>query len=518
MSCRPFFLLLAAWSGVHTFGPAHAASSAAKVEDPEQLIFATRGAQPGDLDSGFGTGGRLTIATDPAPTLEDHAVIAAPRSGGGYLVYGFHPPTGDIVINARTDSGANDASFGVNGRVLHDRQFLTVEAAVIDSFGRVVIVGNSREAGAPSGDFDPYVCRFTATGQPDTNFGGAAACVLYPVDIVANGADYATSVALDGGTIYVAGQMQRDTLDDFDFLVLKIRASDGTLVTAFDGDGMLFIPFDVNQTAAGGDTDGALAIARDSGTGLYIAGYADNDNDFDNDWAIAKVDIFSGAYVTSFCALQTDCPGSERLAGRRHLPIITTFGANSEAIQALAIGGDGQLLVAVQRNTEVNGQSFNQIETLKLDPTTGVTHPTDRDARTLLRFTTVENLDLDASGNVLLSGVTNSDPGLFGADPQRVLFITRLTPQLDGDTGFTTDLGGGPSATALYDFPRSSSSMLLDHRSSELVLDASQRIVIAGSRLWRRDVPNNVFDYDHALLRLNGQAATGPNIFANGFE
>lgn len=494
------------------------AAAPAKSEDPAQLIFPTVGALPGDLDGSFGNGGRMTIATDPAPTLEDRAIIAAPRAGGGYLVYGFHPSTGDIVINARTDAGAIDSSFGVNGRVVHDRQFLTVEAAAIDSLGRVVIVGNSREPGAPGSDFDPYVCRFSATGFPDTNFGGAAACVLYPVDIIANGADYATAVALDGGSIYVAGQMQRDTLDDYDFLVLKIRATDGTLVTTFDGDGMLFIPFDVNQTAPGGDTDGALAIARDGETGLYIAGYADNDNDFDNDWVIAKVDIFSGTYATSFCATQSDCPGSERLAGRRHLPIITTFGANNEAIEAMAVGSDGNLVVAVKRNTELNGTVYQQIETLKLHPTSGATLANERDARALLKYTTVENLGIDAAGNVLLSGVTSAELGLFGADPQRILFITRLTGTLDGDTGFASSLGGGTSATALYDFPRAAGSTLLDHRSSELVLDASQRIVVAGARLWRRDPANNIFDEDHAVLRLNGNAVLGPNIFANGFE
>lgn len=497
------------------------AAAADKIELQEQLIFnAHKGAGlPGALDTSFGTGGRLTIAVDPAPTLEDHAIIAAPRSGGGYLVYGYLPPTGDIVVNARTDTGAVDAGFGVNGRVIHDRQFLTVEAATIDSQGRVLIVGNSREPGSPGSDFDPYVCRFTATGFPDTAFGGAASCVLFPVDIIANGFDYATSVATDASFIYVAGQMQRDTIDDYDFLVLKIRASDGSLVTSFDSDGMLFIPFDINSLAAGGDTDGALAIARDGETGLFIAGYADNDGDFDNDWAIAKVDIFSGAYATNFCPDQTACPGSERLAGRRHLPIITNFGENSEQIQALALAADGNLLVALQRGTQVNGNPFNQIETLKLDRSSGATIASQQDARTYLRYASVSDMVVDGSGNVLLSGVSSQTLGLAGADPARVIYVTRLTPTLDGDNSFSTALGGGASPTALLDFPRNPGSTLLDHRSEELVLDASGRIVVAGSRLWRRDTAANIFDYDHAVFRLNGGGSpAGPNIFSNGFE
>lgn len=493
-----------------------------KVELQEQLIFNThKGAGlPGALDTSFGTGGRLTIAVDPAPTSEDHAIIAAPRASGGYMIYGFLPSTGDIVVNARTDTGAVDTSFGINGRVVYDRQFLTVEAATIDSQGRVVIVGNSREPGSPSNDFDPYVCRFTAGGFQDTAFGGVSACVLYPVDIIANGFDYATSVATDAGFVYVAGQMQRDTIDDYDFLVLKIRASDGTLMTSFDGDGMLFIPFDVNASEPGGDIDAALAIARDGDTGLYIAGLADNDGDFDNDWAIAKVDIFSGAYATNFCPDQTACPGSERLAGRRHLPIITTFGENSEQIQALALAADGNLLMAIQRGTQVNGNPFNQIETLKIDRSSGASIVGQRDTRTYLRYASVNDMVVDASGNVLLSGITSQTLGQFGVDPARVIFVTRLTPTLDGDNSFATALGGGPSPTTLIDFPRSPSSTLLDHGSEELVLDASGRIVVAGSRLWRRDVPANIFDYDHAVFRLNGGSAApaGPNIFANGFE
>jgi uncharacterized delta-60 repeat protein len=481
-------------------------------------LLQTLGALPGDLDTSFGNGGRATIAVDPAPTLEDHGIIVAPRTNGGYLVYGYLPPTGDIAVTAITSAGAVDTSFGVNGRVVYDRQFLTVEAATIDAAGRVLIVGNSREPGSPSGDFDPYLCRFLATGQPDTAFGGSSACVLHPVDIIANGADYATAVTTDGGSIYVAGQMQRDTLDDYDFLVLRLRASDGGLVTTFDGDGMLFIPFDVNSVAPGGDTDGALAIARDGDTGLYIAGYADNDGDYDNDWVIAKVDIFSGSYATAFCSNTTDCPGSERLGGRRHLPTITTFGENNEQVQGLVFSADGNLVVAVQKHLEINGNPTQVIETIKINPTSGASIAGQSDVRILLPYTSLGDIALDAAGNVLLSGVSSQNQGLFGADPGRVMFVSRLTPTLDGDISFTTFLGAG-SASTLIDFPRASGSNLVDHRSEEMVLDASQRIVVAGSRLWRRDVPGNVFDYDHALFRLYGGAAPlGPNIFANGFE
>ncbi len=497
------------------------ATAADKIEQQEQLIFDTQKGTglPGALDTSFGTGGRLTISIDPSPTLEDDAIIAAPRSGGGYLIYGYLPSTGDIVINGRTEIGAVDTSFGVNGRVTHDRQFLSVEAAAIDNQGRVLIVGNSRESGSPSSDFDPYVCRFTAGGFPDTAFASATGCALFPVDIIANGFDYATSVATDASFVYVAGQMQRDTIDDYDFLVMKIRASDGTLVTSFDGDGMVFIPFDINATEPGGDIDAALAIVRDGDAGLYIAGYADNDGDFDNDWAIAKIDIFSGAYVTSFCPNQTACPGSEVLAGRRHLPIITTFGENSEQIQALALAADGDLLMAIQRGAQVSGNPVNQIETLKLNRTTGATIAGQNDARTYLRYASVSDMAIDSTGNVLLSGVSSQSLGLFGADPGRVIFVTRLTPTLDGDNSFATALGGGPSPTALIDFPRNPSSTLLDHRSKEMVIDASGRIVVAGSRLWRRDTATNVFDYDHAIFRLYGSGApAGPNIFANGFE
>ncbi len=480
-------------------------------------IFELLGGLPGALDTAFNSTGKVTIAVDPAPTLEDHGLISAPRAAGGYLVYGYNPSTGDIVINARTDTGANDTSFGVNGRVTHDRDFVTVEDALIDEFGRVVIVGNTRPPGAPALAFDPYLCRFTDAGFPDTNFGtGGSSCRSYPVDVVANGSDYATAATTDGSAIYVAGQVQRDTQDDYDFLVLKIRMTDGTLVTAFDGDGKLYIPFDINSVGPGGDTDGALAIARDGFAGLYIGGYADNDNDFDNDWAVAKVDALTGAYFTNFCANTTDCPGSDRLNGRRHQPIVTGFGANNEQIQGFAITGDGNLVTVVQRNAQVGGNVTQQIETIKLNPTTGATIAGQGDARNYLAFASLGDIAVDAAGNVLQSGVTSAAEG---ADPQRVIFVTRLTSTLAGDTTFSTGVGGGPSATTLVDFPRASGSTLLDHRNETLVLDASGRIVVTGSRLWRRDVPGNIFDYDNAVFRLNGgSASAGPNIFANGFE
>lgn len=493
------------------------AAEAPKPDAAQPPIFQLLGGLPGALDDSFGTGGRMTIAVDPTPTLEDHALISVPRAGGGYLVYGYLPPSGDIVINARTDAGANDPSFGVNGRVTHDAAFLTVEDAVIDNLGRAIIVGNTRPPGAPALAFDPYLCRFTANGFPDTTFGtNGGHCRSYPVDAVVNGSDYATAATTDGGSIYVAGQVQRDTQDDYDFLVLRIRASDGTLFSSFDGDGILYIPFDIDSTGAGGDTDGALAIARDGETGLYIGGYAKNDGTFENDWAVAKVDIFSGSYFSTFCANTTDCPSSERLNGRRHQPIVTNFGGNNEQIQGFAIGADGNLVTVVQRYTQVNGNTVQQIETIKLNPTTGATLAGQRDARTYLNFASLGDLAIDAAGNVVQSGLSSAAEG---ADPQRVIFVTRLTPTLAGDTSFATGLGGGASATTLIDFPRAANSTLLDHRSESLVLDASGRIVVSGSRLWRRDTGTNVFDYDHAVFRLNGgSGATGPTIFANGFE
>lgn len=488
-----------------------------KSEAPQAPLFELLGTLPGGLDSSFNSTGKVTIAVDPTPTLEDHGLIAAPRAGGGYMVYGYLPPTGDLAVSARTDSGAIDTSFGVNGRVIHNRDFVTVEDAVIDNLGRVIIVGNTVPGGAPALAFDPYVCRFLATGFPDAGFGaGGDNCRSYAVNAVANGADYATAATTDGGSIYVAGQVQRDSQDDYDFLVLRIRSSDGTLVSTFDSDGILYIPFDVNNVGPGGDTDGALAIARDSGTGLYIGGYADNDNDYDNDWAVAKVDIFSGAYVSSFCANTTDCPGSERLNGRRHQPIITNFGGNSEQVQGFAIGAEGSLVAAVQRYTQISGNSVQQIETIKLDPSTGATIAGQRDARTYLNFVRLGAMAVDPNGNILQSGVTSAAEG---ADPQRVIFVTRLTPTLAGDTGFATGIGGGASATTLIDFPRASTSTLLDHRNETLVLDAAGRIVVTGSRLWRRDTASNIYDYDHAVFRLNGGGgAAGPTIFANGFE
>jgi hypothetical protein len=392
------------------------AAEPGKPDGAQPPIFELLGSLPGGLDTSFNTTGKVTIAVDPTPTLEDHGLISAPRAGGGYFVYGYLPPSGDLVVNARTDAGAIDLSFGVNGRVIHGADFLTVEDALIDDFGRVIIVGNTRPPGAPVLAFDPYLCRFLATGFPDTTFGvGGGFCRSYPVNAVADGSDYATAATTDGGAIYVAGQVQRDTQDDYDFLVLKIRDSDGTLVTAFNGDGILYIPFDINSVGPGGDTDGALAIARDGGAGLYVGGYADNDGDFDNDWVIAKVDIFSGDYFTGFCANTTDCPGGDRLNGRRHQPIITSFGGNSEQIQDFAIGTDGNLVTVVQRYTQVNGNSVQQIETIKLNPTTGATIAGQRDARTYLNFASRQE-ETDSTGQV--------HPGV--ASPRRVRRMSGL--------------------------------------------------------------------------------------------
>ena len=44
-------------------------------------VFELLGGLPGGLDTSFNTNGKVTIAVDPTPTLEDHGLIAAPRAG-----------------------------------------------------------------------------------------------------------------------------------------------------------------------------------------------------------------------------------------------------------------------------------------------------------------------------------------------------------------------------------------------------------------------------------------------------
>ena len=166
-------------------------------------LLITVGAHPvvaadGDLDTTFGTGGKVTTAIGS----DDAASSVALQSDGKIVAagYSFIASSYDFALVRYDADGTPDTSFGTGGEVTtevgsgNDRAF----SVAIDSDGKIVVAGYSR--GSTDDDF--ALVRYDADGTPDTTFDGDGKVTTE----VGSGHDRAFSVAIESdGKIVAAG-------------------------------------------------------------------------------------------------------------------------------------------------------------------------------------------------------------------------------------------------------------------------------------------------------------------------
>lgn len=102
--------------------------------------------------------------------------------------------------------------------------------------------------------------------------------------------DQIFAIATSSGAIFVAGYDSALSAANGQWRIEKRDSTDGTLVSAFDSDGVL--QFDPNSA----DIDQITAIATDASY-LYVAGFQDDDSGV---WRIHKYDVTNGTLVTAF--------------------------------------------------------------------------------------------------------------------------------------------------------------------------------------------------------------------------
>ena len=103
----------------------------------------------GVLDSGFGTGGKVT--TDIGSSTNDSANSVAIQSDGAIVVAGTS--ANDFAIVRYTSAGALDTGFGTGGKVTTDigtSTFDSAQSLVIQADSKIVVAGRSSTGAAPS--------------------------------------------------------------------------------------------------------------------------------------------------------------------------------------------------------------------------------------------------------------------------------------------------------------------------------------------------------------------------------
>ncbi|MBZ0207449.1 MAG: T9SS type A sorting domain-containing protein [Flavobacteriales bacterium] len=275
-------------------------------------LAATTFAQPGSLDSTFGTNGKVFTTFG---TSYDQGYAVAIQADGKVVVAGYSNknPDDDFAVARYNTDGTLDNSFGTDGKV-------TTPIGIYDEWGKSVAIqadGKIVVAGSTSSDTDDdfALVRYNTDGTLDTSFSGDGKVTTdFAMDY-----DQANSVALQvDAKIIVAGYMFAGI--DVDFALVRYNP-DGTLDSSFGGDGKVTTDF-----GTGDDIGNSVTIQADGK--IVAAGYTSNFGDCD--LALARYNT-DGSLDNSF--------GAGGL-------VTTDFANVCEQGNSIAIQADGKILLA----------------------------------------------------------------------------------------------------------------------------------------------------------------------------
>ena len=223
----------------------------------------------GTLDTGFGTGGKVTTAVGSSSIDLVHSV--AVQSDGKIVAAGYSG--NDFAVVRYNADGTLDTGFGTGGKVTtavgsNDDEARSV---AVQSDGKIVLAGYSNNGS----DWDFAVVRYNADGSLDTGFGagGVVTTAVGSGDAVGDADDSAYSVAVQAdGKIVASGNGGNY------FAVVRYNA-DGSLDTGFGANGA------ATTVIGSGGAAYAAAIQPDDNK-IVLAGYSNNATD--RDFAVAR--------------------------------------------------------------------------------------------------------------------------------------------------------------------------------------------------------------------------------------
>ena len=214
---------------------------------------------------------------------------------------------------ANASAGGLDPGFGSGGKLTTDLGGPNeADAVIVQPDGKIVVAGGSFSLAAPAFE----LARYDERGSLDPSFGTGGTVVTSSRGLVgAQGA-----VLQEDGKIVAAGVAFNGT--DVDFALARYNP-DGSLDTAFEGDGIAVTPL-------GPGTDAATGVALQDDGKIVAAGFTFNGSDFD--FALARYEI-DGSLDREF-----DGDGI----------VITPIGSSSDTAQDVAIQPDGRIVAAGQ--------------------------------------------------------------------------------------------------------------------------------------------------------------------------
>ena len=162
---------------------------------PLALLVGPASASPGELDPGFGVGGRV-IVDDSA---QDGALAQAVQADGKVVVVGYTDREGsaDALVLRLNPDGSEDLDFGRRRLAVPGGGQDFADSVAVQPDGRIVVAGKTET------NEDAVLWRLLPSGEPDTTFGGGDGLVT----VDNGGEEYFADVALaTDGSIVAVGQ------------------------------------------------------------------------------------------------------------------------------------------------------------------------------------------------------------------------------------------------------------------------------------------------------------------------
>ncbi|MFO0844827.1 MAG: delta-60 repeat domain-containing protein [Gemmataceae bacterium] len=295
----------------------------------------------GKPDTGFGTGGRLTL---PLGNIERaQAVVVQPN--GRILVAGtaYAGTKADFFVVRLLQSGALDPSFNDGGIVNIDfgGQETCADLA-LQPDGKIVLAGSITS----NVTIDMAVARLNGTGELDTTFNGTGKQVV-AFDLGGFKYDYARGVVIQKDGKVVLGGVAQVDLPQYSWFALARLNGDGSLDPTFDQDGKAV--YEVGGTYA--DLND-LALAPDGK--LVLVGSSYNSSGTNVDFLLARV-LPNGALDAGF-----NSTGSRMIA----FDLGPGF-AKNDAAKAVLVQPDGKIVVA---GTVDSGAGDTDMVVVRLNP------------------------------------------------------------------------------------------------------------------------------------------------------
>jgi len=215
------------------------------------VVAAAMHADGGDLDTTFGTGGK--VGTSFGTSANDFVRGLAIQPDGKIIAAGTTEGfDADFALARYLPNGSLDTSFDVDGKVITDfgaSDDNYAAAVLLQSDGKIIVVGITDNGT----DYDFCLARYDDTGGLDATFGTGG---LVITDFGGSEEIFAAAL-LDDGKIIVVGQF-----GDADFAVARYLAN-GTLDTTFgtgDADGVDGITV---TDFSGGDVNAGIKPVRE---------------------------------------------------------------------------------------------------------------------------------------------------------------------------------------------------------------------------------------------------------------